>query len=222
MNKKGTILCTALLLSSSLVFADSDTSGQSDGASTTTNTSTGDTTTSTPSTNPTDPGSSNGTSMDSNDGSSTDSGNSTSTDSGTTPSNDSQGSQTSTPTNNTDSTSTDDNDTTSTNVNDTSNVNTNINVDANITEVNNKAVIQGVTTAPTFTSVEFRDSVYYIPDTVTPVQGFYFLSVDSIERVCSLNKITKIKVLSTPTSIQVMIGNKKQVLYCYERSYFNF
>ncbi|CAM3522710.1 hypothetical protein LELO110150_07655 [Legionella longbeachae] len=95
-------------------------------------------------------------------------------------------------------------------------------VNANVTEVNNKVSITGVTTAPTFTNVELRNNLYYLPETVTPINGFYFLNIDSTERVCSLKKVTKVKVLSTPKTITVVIKDHEHILYCYERHYFNF
>jgi hypothetical protein len=98
----------------------------------------------------------------------------------------------------------------------------NLDVNANVTEANNKVSIQGVTVAPTFTAVEVRDNVYYLPDNVNPIDGFYFLRIDSTDRVCSLQQITKVKILSTPLTITVMAGEQKKTLYCYDRSYFNF
>jgi hypothetical protein len=88
--------------------------------------------------------------------------------------------------------------------------------------VNNKVIIQGVTAAPTFTDVELQNDVYYIPETVTPTAGFYFLKVGATERVCSLKKISKLKVLSTPITTNVIVGKQKHILYCYDRTYFNF
>ncbi|WP_454784043.1 hypothetical protein [Legionella sp. WA2024007413] len=99
---------------------------------------------------------------------------------------------------------------------------TDVDVDANVTEVNNKVSIQDVTTAPTFTAVEMRNGAYFLPEAVTPVGGFYFLKIDSTERVCTLKKITKAKVLSTPKKTTVILGKQKHILYCYDRSYFNF
>ncbi|HHS8489151.1 TPA: hypothetical protein ACTUYI_003901, partial [Legionella anisa] len=112
--------------------------------------------------------------------------------------------------------------TTNANINQTNVDATNVDVNANVTEVNNKVSITGVTAAPAFTNVELRNNVYYLPETITPINGFYFLSIDASERVCTLNEITKVKVLSTPKTVTVMIGEKEHTLYCYERSYFNF
>jgi hypothetical protein len=216
MNKKGIILCTALLLSSSMVFAeDNDKAVPSEEVSATP-------------TNEATPANVKG--NESKDADAIPKGDATSKDvdatskdvdatsnnSGTDSSKDSitsgQESQTSTTNNNNETT----------NINNTNVNNTNVNVDASITEVNNKAVIQGITTAPSFTSVEFRNDVYYLPETISPIRGFYFLNISSTERVCSLKKITKVKVISTPTITKVMIGKKKRVLYCYDRSYFSF
>ncbi len=213
MNTKSILFYTALLLNGSIAFAaDSDTTGNSTGSNATTNNSTGDDTnsnlsTDSNSTEATQPGTTGGSSTDSNPGS---------TDSLKTPSNDSQASPTSSPPNSSPTSDT-------SNVNSTTtNTGVDVDVDANVTEVNNKVVIQGVTTAPTFASVELRNDVYYIPETVTPVGGFYFLNISSTERVCSLKKVTKVKVLSTPITTTVMIGKKKTVLYCYDKTYFNF
>ncbi|KTD71218.1 hypothetical protein [Legionella tucsonensis] len=188
MSKKGSILCTTLLLSSAMAFADTDM--QSNG--TNINANEQNATTSTPSTDTSTPSS-----TDTNTPSSTDT-----NASGTTPSSNGQG-------------------TSNTNINQTTNVDV-TNVNANVTEVNNKVSITGVTTAPTFTNVEIRNNVYYLPETVTPTSGFYFLNINSTERVCSLEKITAVKVLSTPTTITVMTREKEHTLYCYERQDFNF
>ncbi|MBA2649168.1 MAG: hypothetical protein H0U75_06120 [Legionella sp.] len=207
MEKKEIFLCaTAFLLSCTICFAaDEVTTGQG-GASTTTKTSNGNTTSMPPSSNAADSGSTGGTVTNSNTGSLKDSGSSVSKDSSSTPSTDSQGIKSNT----------------STNSNDFTQRNNHQNLNTNVTEVNNKVVIQGVSTAPHFTNVEFRDNVYYLPPAVTLVRGFYFLNIHSTERVCTLKKIRKVKVLTTPTSITVIKGNKKRVVYCYDRSYFSF
>lgn len=179
MSKKGFILCTTLLFSSAIAFADTDMQSNS----TNTNANGQNATTSTPSTDTSTPST-----TDTNA-------------SGTTPSSDGQ-------------------ETSNTNINQTT---TNVNIaNVNVTEVNNKVSITGVTTEPTFTNVEIRNNVYYLPETVTPISGFYFLNINSTERVCSLEKITAVKVLSTPTTITVMTREKELTLYCYERQDFNF
>ncbi|KTD44368.1 hypothetical protein [Legionella parisiensis] len=203
MSKKGSILCTSLLLSSAMAFADTDM--QSNGTSTNTNGQ--NATTSPPSTDTSTP-SSTDTSTPSSTDTNASPASTPSTDTsapGATPSSNEQGAS-------------------NTNINESSsNVNaTNVDVNANVTEVNNKVSITGVTTAPTFTNVESRNDVYYLPATVTPVGGFYFLNIDSTERVCSLEKITKVNVLSTPKTVAVMVNDQKHTLYCYERHYFNF
>ncbi|MGQ3887513.1 hypothetical protein ACQUW5_00600 [Legionella sp. CNM-1927-20] len=98
-----------------------------------------------------------------------------------------------------------------------------VDIDNNIQIVNDRVSIIGLTTAPTFTTVEFRDGVYYLPPTITPINGFYFLTIGETERVCTVKKIKKLKVRKiSPTTTKVMIRNKKVTLYCYDRTYFNF
>ncbi|WP_419421363.1 hypothetical protein ACNVED_14975 (plasmid) [Legionella sp. D16C41] len=96
-------------------------------------------------------------------------------------------------------------------------------VDNNVQVVDDRVSITGLTTAPTFSTVELRDGVYYLPQTITPVNGFYFLTVGETEQVCTVKKIKKIKVHKiSPITTKVLIRNKRVTLYCYDRNYFNF
>lgn len=89
------------------------------------------------------------------------------------------------------------------------------------TSMNDKVTITGVPQA-TYTTVESHDNVYALPETVEPVSGYYFLNIDSSDKVCSLHKVKKISKKATSKKVTVTVKTKKEVLYCYDKDYFNF